>query len=84
MSPTNYAVTINRPLQDVVDYLTDLDTARLPQEGGLSFERVRSGTRIIYTTTMGVAAFFKLADLLIAQAARRDRGSNVPRLVFEP
>jgi hypothetical protein len=84
MSPTNYAVTINRPLQDVVDYLTDLDTARLPQEGGLSFERVRNGTRIIYTTTMGVAAFFKLADLLIAQAARRDRGSNVPRLVFEP
>jgi hypothetical protein len=71
-------------LQDVVDYLTDVDTARLPVDGGLSFVRVRGGTRVIYSTGVGVAGFFKLADLLIAQAARRDQGSNVPRLVFEP
>ncbi len=85
MSQGNYSLVINRPLQDVLEYLATLDTEFLPGDGGLSFEAVRGGgTRIIYKTAQGVAGFFRLADLLITQLARADRGRNVPELVFEP
>mgnify|MGYP000060269683 CR=1 FL=1 len=84
MSTDNYMLMINRPLPDVLDYFTDLEAAPLPLEGALSFEGVQGGTRITLTTPEGVASFFKLADLLIAQAARRHQGGHAPQLVFEP
>jgi hypothetical protein len=83
MTSTTYAVRINRPLQDVVDYLTEIDTRYLPAEGGLSFESVRGGTRIHYTTSRGINAFFRMADTLISQISRKDSGRDVPELVFE-
>jgi hypothetical protein len=83
MTSATYAVRINRPLQDVVDYLMDIDTRHLPAEGGLSFESVRGGTRIYYTTSRGVNAFFRMADMLISQISRKDSGRDVPEVVFE-
>lgn len=83
MSTATYTVTINRPLSEIVDYLTEIDAMLLPSEGGLSFEATRSGTRIRYTTARGMGGFFKLADVLIAQITRRDAGRNVPELIFE-
>jgi hypothetical protein len=83
MTSATYAVRINRPIQDVVDYLMDIDTRHLPAEGGLSFEAVRGGTRILYTTSRGVSAFFRMADMLISQISRKDSGRDVPEVVFE-
>jgi hypothetical protein len=84
MSSATYTVTINRPLVELLNYLNEIDAEQVPAEGGLSFEAVRGGTRIYYTTSRGIAGFFNMADTLIAQISRKDRGKNVPELVFEP
>jgi hypothetical protein len=83
MTTATYAVRINRPIQDVVDYLMDFEPRHLPAEGGFSFEAIRGGTRIYYTTSRGVNAFFRMADMLISQISRRDSGQDVPEVVFE-
>ena len=83
MTTATYSVTINRRLEEFVDYLNEIDSRLLPSEGGLSFETIRGGTRIYYTTSRGVAGFFKLADSLIALITRRDAGRNVPEVIFE-
>jgi hypothetical protein len=77
-----HTLTIDRPVDEVWDYLMDaqLTGSPVPGRGSYELEPVGDGTRLRAMLETDAHGFFKLAEPVFARMARRDFAGNFETL----